>query len=87
MIMSTRFCLVNGTTTKLGLFYLVLVFFGMATIVRRVGANNSEYPIAEALKRNAIDNFMGGLDNIVKEKRLEDLSLTMQCFKRGTEWV
>jgi predicted exporter len=70
MILSTRFCLVNGTTTKLGLLYQVLVYFGMATIVCPVGANKSEYPIAEALKRNAIDDFMGGVDNIDKEKKI-----------------
>lgn len=30
----------------------------------------SEYPIAEALKRYAIDNFMAGVDNIDKDKKI-----------------
>jgi len=41
---------------------------GKVSVKRRIGAIKVDFQIEEALKRHTCDNFMGGVDNIDKEK-------------------
>ena len=45
---------------------------GTVTVTRRFGANKIDLSIEEALKRYTNDNFMGGIDNVDKDKKLEE---------------
>ena len=42
----------------------------MSTIQQRVGANKIDFQIPEALKKYLSDNFMGGIDNMDKDKKI-----------------
>ena len=41
---------------------------GTVTVTRRDGANKIDLPIEEALKRYINDNFMGGVDKLIRTK-------------------
>ena len=45
---------------------------GMSTVQRRVGSQKMDFqiPEAEALKKYSSDNFMGGVDNMDKDKKI-----------------
>jgi hypothetical protein len=51
-------------------FISMLGVLRMSTIQRRVGANKVDLQIPEALKRCSSDNFMGGVDNMDKDKKI-----------------
>ena len=42
-----------------------------------------ELEIEESLKRDAKDNFMGGVDNVDKDKKLALHSQKRQCLRSG----
>ena len=42
----------------------------MSTIQQRVGANKIDFQIPEALKKYSSNNFMGGVDNMDKDKKI-----------------
>ena len=54
-------------------FISTLGVFGMSTIQQRVGANKIDFQIPEALKKYSADNFMGGIDNMDKDKKIGGL--------------
>jgi hypothetical protein len=43
---------------------------GKVSVKRRIGANKVDFQIEEALKRYTRDNFMGGVDNVDKDKKI-----------------
>ncbi|KAL3800369.1 hypothetical protein HJC23_003665 [Cyclotella cryptica] len=51
-------------------FILMLGLFGMSTIQRQIRANKVDLQIPEALKRYSADNFMGGVNNMDKDKKI-----------------
>jgi hypothetical protein len=51
-------------------FISTLGVSGLVPIKRRVGKDFVEFQIEEALKRYTWDNFMGGVDNIDKDKKI-----------------
>ena len=51
-------------------FISTLGVFGMPTVQRRVGSQKLDFQIPEALKKYSSDNFMGGVDNMDKDKKL-----------------
>ena len=51
-------------------FISTLGVFGMSSVQQRVGANKVDFQIPEALKRYSSDNFMGGVDNMDKDKKI-----------------
>ena len=42
----------------------------MSSVQQRVGANKVDFQIPEALKRYSTNNFMGGIDNMDKDKKI-----------------
>ncbi len=68
-------------------FISTLGKFGMSTIQRRVGAHKVDLQIPEALKQYSADNFMGGVNNMNKEKKLAVLSPPVHSFGNGIVWV
>ncbi len=60
-------------------FISTLGLFGMSTIQRRVGPEKINFEIPEALKLYTKDNYMGGVDNLDKDKCIGGLF--------GTGWV
>ena len=51
-------------------FISTLGVFGMSSVQQRVGAKKVDFQIPEALKRYSSDNFMGGMDNMDKDKKI-----------------
>ena len=51
-------------------FISTLGVFGMSTIQRRVWSQKIDFQIPEALKKYSSDNFMGGVDNMDKDKKI-----------------
>jgi len=51
-------------------FISMLGVLGVSTIQRRVGANKVDLQIPEAMKRYTSDDFMDGVDNIDKDKKI-----------------
>jgi len=47
---------------------------GKVTVSRSIGSKKIDFEIEEALKRYACNNFMGGMDNVDKDKKLLALS-------------
>jgi hypothetical protein len=50
---------------------------------RRIGANKIDLEIEEALKRHTRDNFMGGFDNVDKDKKIGGSFMKKAHFKNG----
>ena len=67
MTPQTKYYLVNGMTIKWS-FILSLGVFGISTIEHRMGADRVMLQIPDSLKRYTLDHFMGGVDNIDKDK-------------------
>ncbi len=51
-------------------FISTLGVFGMSTIQQRVGSQKNHFQIPEALKKYSSDNFMDGVDNMDKDKKI-----------------
>jgi hypothetical protein len=67
---------------KVVLFISTLGVFGMSTVQRRVGANKVDFQIPEALKRYSSDNFMGGVDNMDKDKKIGGSFASLALFRK-----
>jgi hypothetical protein len=52
----------------------------MSTIQRQVGANKVDLQIPEALKRYSSDNFMGGVDNMDRDKKIGGSFMSRALF-------
>jgi hypothetical protein len=63
-------------------FISTLGLFGMSTIQRRVGANKVDLQIPEALKQYSADNFMGGVDNMDKDKKIGGSFTSRALFRK-----
>ena len=63
-------------------FISSLGIFGMSSVQRRVGANKFDFPIHESLKRYAADNFMRGVDNMDKDKKIGGSFTSRALFKK-----
>ena len=75
------------TDNKVVSFISSLGISGTVTITRRFGANKIDLSIEEALKRYTNDNFMGGVDNVDKDKKMEEHLQKKRCSRSGTVWV
>ena len=60
----------NWNDNKVVSFILTLGVFGISSVQQRVGANKVDFQIPEALKRYSSNNFMGGMDNMDKDKKI-----------------
>ncbi len=49
---------------------VIFLVFRMSTIQQRVGSQKIDFQIPEALKKYSSDNFMGGVNNMDKEKKI-----------------
>ena len=63
-------------------FIFTLGVFGMSTIQRRVGANKINFKIPEALKKYSANNFMGGIDNMDKDKKIGGSFTSRALFRK-----
>jgi hypothetical protein len=63
-------------------FISSLGIFGMSTVQHRVGANKQDFSIHEALKGYASNNFMGGVDNMDKDKKIGGSFTFRAMFKK-----
>jgi hypothetical protein len=55
---------------------------GKVSMKRRIGANKVDFQIKEALKRYTCDNFMGGVNNIDKDKKISGSFTKKAHFKK-----
>ena len=46
-----------------------------------------ELEIVESLKKYTRDNFIGGVDNVDKDKKMAVHSQKNQCLRSGIQWV
>ena len=67
-------------------FILTLCISGSVTVSRRVGAQTVELPIKIVLKQYSIYNFMGGVNNVDKVKKLEVILQRKLYSRNGTAW-
>ncbi len=63
-------------------FISTLGVFGISSVQRRVGANKVDFQIPEALKRYSSDNFMGGVDNMDKDKKIGGSFTSRALFRK-----
>jgi hypothetical protein len=63
-------------------FISTLGVFSMSTVQRRVGANKVDFKIPKALKRYSSDNFMGGMDNMDKDKKIGGSFTSRALFRK-----
>jgi hypothetical protein len=57
------------------------------TVKRRIGSETVELEIEDALKRYTRDNYMGGVDNVDKDKKIGGSFTKQAHFKNGIKWV
>jgi hypothetical protein len=67
---------------KVGSFILTLGISGSDTVSRRVGPQTVELPIEIALKRYTTDNFMEGVYNVDKDKKIGGGFTKKALFKK-----
>lgn len=60
---------------------------GSVTVTRKIGAQTKNSPIEECLKQYTSDNFMGGVNNMDKDKKLGGDFTKRHCSKNGIAWV
>ena len=65
---------------KVVLFISTLGVIGMSSVQRRVGANKVDFQIPEALKRYSSINFMGGMHNMDKDKKIGGSFMSCALF-------
>ena len=77
-------CILFGqwNDNKVVSFISTLGMSGSVTVSRRVGANTVELPIEISLKRFTTDNFMGGVDNVDKDKKVGGGFTKKALFKK-----
>ncbi len=63
-------------------FISTLGISGSVTVKRRVGKDFVEFQVEEALKRYTRDNYMGGVDNMDKDKKLGGSFTKFAHFKK-----
>jgi hypothetical protein len=63
-------------------FISTLGVSGLVTVQRRVGRDKVDFQIEEALKRYTRDNFMGGVDNVDKDKKIGGSFTKKALFKK-----
>ena len=63
-------------------FISTLGVFGMSTVQRRVGSQKMDFQIPEALKKYSSDNFMGGVDNMDKDKKIGGSFTSRALFQK-----
>ena len=63
-------------------FISTLGVSGLVTVQRRVGRDKVDFQIEEALKRYTSDNFMGGVDNVDKDKKIGGSFTKKALFKK-----
>ena len=63
-------------------FILSLRIFGMTAVQHRVDANKVDFLVHKALKCYATDNFMGGVDNMDKDKKIGGSYMANSMFKK-----
>lgn len=63
-------------------FISTLGVSGLVTVQRRVGRDKVDFQIEEALKRYTHDNFMGGVDNVDKDKKIGGSFTKKALFKK-----
>ena len=63
-------------------FISTLGISGSVNVSRRVGANTVQLPIEISLKRYTSDNFMGGVDNVDKDKKIGGGFTKKALFKK-----
>ncbi len=54
----------------------------MSTVQQRVGANKVDFQIPEALKRYSSNIFMGGVDNMDKDKNIGGSFKLLALFQK-----
>ena len=65
----------------------LLAFLELLLLREGLEQIKSIFSIEEALKRYTNDNFMGGVDNVDKDKKLEEPLQRKLCSRSGTIWV
>jgi hypothetical protein len=63
-------------------FISTLGISGSVNVTRRVGAQTVNLPIEVSLKRYTADNFMGGVDNVDKDKKIGGAFTKKSMFKK-----
>lgn len=72
---------------KVTFFASSLGVCGMATILHSAGVDKSKYPIAEALEHYATDSFMGGVDNMDKDKKIGGSFTNCAMFQKWYQMI
>ena len=68
-------------------FISTLGVFGMSTVQQRVGSQKMDFQIPEALKKYSSDNFMGGVDNMDKDKKIGGSFSSRALFRKWYRMV